>query len=246
MENSYPFLSDNVLSSERTTLIENDKIINNDNETANIMIFLIIPTFYFNIGINFNVHKYHDCEGISGNVSDPILKAIVKYRNHPDIKAIKKASNSNNLFSFDIVDGEKIVKEVSSLDRTKACKESDIHKKIIKENADIFSEVLHLSRLMLQSMKEPFDQFSNWLLFPQFFKKGSSNSKDNYRPTSILKNLSKVFENIMYKQMATFMDKHSSKFQCDLEKTIAHSNVSLHWLENGKVQLIVENLLELC
>ena len=150
------------------------------------------------------------------------------------------------MFSFDIVDGEKIVKEVSSLDRTKACKESDKHKKIIKENADIFSEVLHLSRLMLQSMKEPFDQFSNWLLFPQFFKKGSSNSKDNYRPTSILKNLTKVFENIMYKQMATFMDKHSSKFQCDLEKTIAHSNVSLHWLENGKVQLIVENLLELC
>ena len=56
MENSYPFLSDNVLSTERITLIENDKIINNDNETANvminndnetanIMIFLIIPTF---------------------------------------------------------------------------------------------------------------------------------------------------------------------------------------------------------
>ena len=26
--------------------------------------------------------------------------------------------------------------------------------------------------------------------------------------------------------MATFRDKYSSKFQCELEKTIAHSNVS--------------------
>ena len=32
-----PFLSDKDLSIERITLIENDKIINNDNMTANIM-----------------------------------------------------------------------------------------------------------------------------------------------------------------------------------------------------------------
>ena len=63
-------------------------------------------------------------------------------------------------------------------------------------------------------------------MLPQFFKKGSKNSKDNYRPISILKNLSKVFENIMYKQMATFMDKYFSKFQYGFRKDIAHSNAS--------------------
>ena len=76
-----PFLSDKVLSTERVTLIENDKIINNDSETANIM-----NTFFSDITINFNIPEYHDCEGISGNISDLILKAIVKYRNHPSIK----------------------------------------------------------------------------------------------------------------------------------------------------------------
>ena len=156
-----PFLSDKVLSTERITLIENDKIINDDNETANIM-----NTFFSNIVINYNVPEYYDCEGISRNISDTVLKAIVKYRNHPSITAIKRISNSNDLFSFDIVDREKIFKEINSLDHTKA----DIPTKIIKENADIFQKFF-ISRLMLQSMKEPFHQFSDWIILPQFLKK---------------------------------------------------------------------------
>ena len=90
--------------------------MNNDNETANIM-----NSFFCNIIINLNVPEYHDCEDISGNTSDATLKAIVKYRNHPSIKAVKRVSNSNDLFSFDIVDREKILKEISSLDHTKSC-----------------------------------------------------------------------------------------------------------------------------
>ena len=43
------------------------------------------------------------------------------------------------------MDREKVLKEISSLDHTKACQESDIPTKIIKGNVDIFSEVLHLS-----------------------------------------------------------------------------------------------------
>ena len=38
------------------------------------------------------------------------------------------------------------------------------------------------------------------------FKKDSKNSKDNYRPISILKNISKVYERILFKQIGTFMD----------------------------------------
>ena len=46
------------------------------------------------------------------------------------------------------------------------------------------------------------------------FKKDSKNSKDNYRPISILKNISKVYERILFKQIGTFMDNCFSKFQC--------------------------------
>ena len=78
-------------------------------------------------------------ENISGNNSDPFLKAIVKYGNHLNINTNKRISNSNDLFPFDTVDREKIIKGISSLDCTKACQESDIPTKVVKENADIFS-----------------------------------------------------------------------------------------------------------
>ena len=119
-------------------------------------------TFFSNIVINLNVPEDHEYEGISRNISNPILKAIVKYRNHPSIKAIKRVSNSNDLFSFDIflLDRENNLKEISSLDHTKACQESDIPTKIIKEKADIFLEVLHLS----------FNASVNEGTFPSVFK----------------------------------------------------------------------------
>ena len=135
-----PFLSDKVLSTERITLIENDRIINIDNGIANIM-HIIFST----IVINLNVLEYHDCEGMSGNITDPILKAKSYCRNHPSITAINRVSNSHNLFSFDISNKEKILKEINSLGHTKTCQESDIPTKIIKENAYIFSKIRHLS-----------------------------------------------------------------------------------------------------
>ena len=76
--------------------------------------------------------------------------------------------------------------------------------KIIKENAVIFTET--------------FPSVFKLVDATTIFKKVSKNSKDNYRSVSSLKNLSKVFENIMYKQMATIIDKHFSKFQCGFRK----------------------------
>ena len=52
---------------------------------------------------NLNVPECHEHEGISRNISHPILKAIVKYRNHPSIKTIKTVS-----FSFEILGISKI------------------------------------------------------------------------------------------------------------------------------------------
>ena len=54
------------------------------------------------------------------------------------MKAAKRVSNSTDKFSFDIVDREKILKEINSLDHTKACQESGIPTKVIKKNGGIF------------------------------------------------------------------------------------------------------------
>ena len=49
-------------------------------------------------------------------------------------------------------------------------------------------------------------------------KKNSRNDKTNYCPISILPNLSKVFENILYKQISEFFNKIFSKYQTGFRK----------------------------
>ena len=50
------------------------------------------------------------------------------------------------------------------------------------------------------------------------FKKGFRGSKDNYRPVSILRIISKIFEKLLSKQIIIYMDKFLSKYQCGFRK----------------------------
>ena len=46
------------------------------------------------------------------------------------------------------------------------------------------------------------------------YKKKSKNSKDNYRPVSILSNISKIYERCIYDQIQLFFDSLLPKYQC--------------------------------
>ena len=77
---------------------------------------------------------------ISENINGPLLKAVVGYRNHPSIVAIKTFCNSKSHFSFKNVRKEEIRKELNNLIINKATQNTDISTKIIKENSDIFGD----------------------------------------------------------------------------------------------------------
>ena len=53
------------------------------------------------------------------------------------------------------------------------------------------------------------------------FKKDDRNLKSNYRPISILSNLSKVFEKIIHDQISVFFLDVLSKYQCGFRKSIS-------------------------
>ena len=46
------------------------------------------------------------------------------------------------------------------------------------------------------------------------YKNISKNSKDNYRPVSILSNISKIYERCLYDQIQVFFDSILSKYKC--------------------------------
>ena len=133
------------------------------------------------------------------------------------IKVIQENIDTNNNFDFELINPECISKIINNLDRSKATQQGDIPTKIIKDNKDLFSYFISAS----------FNNAVNKGVFPDelkqadikpIYKKESRNEKENYRPVSILPNLSKIFERCMYDQLKGHFDKLLSKYQCGFRK----------------------------
>ena len=77
------------------------------------------------------------------NIQKRVLTVIVKHKNHSSIFIIREVFQK--IFSFRCVDTDEILKEILNLDASKACQDSDIPSRIIKENVDIFTDFLHCS-----------------------------------------------------------------------------------------------------
>ena len=78
-----PFLSDNIKPTNKIILTDKEDIIVCDYNTGEVL-----NTFLFNIASNLNIAEYSNCEPLANKISDPVLKCVVKYRNHPSILAI--------------------------------------------------------------------------------------------------------------------------------------------------------------
>ena len=66
------------------------------------------------------------------------------------------------------------------------------------------------------------------------FKKKSKTSKDNYRPISILPNMSKIYERCLYNQIQTYFDNILSKYQCRLCKRFNAKHCLVSMIEKWK------------
>ena len=106
-------------------LIDKEEIIMGDYNTAKVL-----NTFFSNIVRNLNILR-----------TDLLLtiSAILFYSNHPSILAIEELCNKHPRlpFSFSKINREEILREILKLETSKACQDTDIPTKIIKENADI-------------------------------------------------------------------------------------------------------------
>ena len=122
-----PLLSDKVKSSDKIT-VEGGEIINEDGKNAEIL-----NTFFSNAVKNLKIPAYQDADPLANNISHPILKAIMKFRNHPSIIAIKDF-NKNSRLDFCRVSVENVVTEIKKLSTQKATQSTDLPVKILKEN----------------------------------------------------------------------------------------------------------------
>ena len=68
-------------------------------------------------------------------------------------------------------------------------------------------------------------------------KKGSRTDKENYRPISILPNISKIYERCLFKQLANYFEDYFSKYQCGFRKGFSVANCLLPMIEKWRESL---------
>ena len=193
-----PLLSNKVVYNERIFLVEDDKIVENNKNTASIL-----TEFSSNIITTLGVPQYNETETVIHNIGDPLMKAIMKNRFHPRIVAVKKNCNSGLSFSFSQVELDEIMKEINNLQKNKAPQSTDIPTKRIKENSDNFGDLIFGNYNNCVSYSIFLNPWKNAII-TSVHKKGANTSKDNYRPVSILSNISKIYNRLMFKQISEY------------------------------------------
>ena len=223
-----PVFSNKIKAKEKITLVENEKIISNDLEIANTF-----NNYFGKIVQNLDIprNRNHISNTHLSQVN-PVLGCIEKFSEHTSIKNIKnRMSNLNCSFKFEYEDKDFFQKEIENLCIKKATQQSDIPVRIMKENNDLCSYILHHS----------FNNSVSSSVFPNDLKKADITpiyKKDekflmtNYRPVSILPNVSKLFERSMFNQISTYFEKLFSKFQCGFRKGYNAQHSLLVLIEN--------------
>ena len=139
-------------------------------------------------------------------------------------------------FSFRKVTLNEINNEIKSLDESKASQSNDIPTNVIKQNYDIFATFV----------TENFNNMIENSVFPvslkqvdtkPIHKKYSTSDKENYRPVSILPNISKIYERCLYTQMNKYFYPILSKQQFRFKKGYSVQHCLLTMIEKWKASL---------
>ena len=93
-----------------------------------------------------------------------------KYKNHPSNIAIKNFCHENKSFNFQTIKRDDVLKQNQSLDISKTSRNGDVPTKIIKENAELFTDFIHLV-LSETVISRNFPSCLKWTDLSPIFKK---------------------------------------------------------------------------
>ena len=136
----------------------------------------------------------------------------------------------NKKFSFQQVTKEHLWQVILSIDGSKVTPMGDIPADTLRVTLDI-----HLS-LITKIINLSFENgcFSGDLKLEEvssIFKKNDDLDKENYRPVSVLFNMSKVFERIIYSQIAAFVEDKRSNLLTGFRKNHSTQDCLMRMLE---------------
>ena len=150
------------------------------------------------------------------------------------IIVITKKFNFTVHFEFDEVNLKNIEKEILNPNSKKAVASNNIPTEVLKETSDICSPVLQQIWNDEILKKCQFPENLKLADITPAFKKEDKNLANNYKPVSALAALSKVFENIMQKQVINNVNTFLSPYLCGYRKGFSTQYTLLSLLEKLK------------
>ena len=195
---------------ENITLIENDELISDKTEVAEILNNNFVDAVP-NLGIKKSVYVDKVASTGSESMEQKIDKILESYKSHPSIVMIKNKVTVTTKFKFKDTTADEMYKKIIMLDSKKATPENDITVDLLKCTADIIAG----------TVADIFNESKNSNTYPHSLKKQNvtplhkgeeRTAKKNYRGVSILPVLSKVFGREMNEQIYEFIDQFLSPY----------------------------------
>ena len=147
--------------------------------------------------------------------------------------------NKNDVtFFIKPVDDDEVKSMISKLSTSKACGPNSIPTHILKTNLDfLVSPLKHIINLSFSEGRFP--ELLKLAEVCPIFKKKDKNKCENYRPISLLSNLSKLFERAMHIRIYEFFEAHNifSDLQFGFRKKHSTNHALLSIFENIKEKL---------
>ena len=208
-----PFLSEKCTYASKISLVHNDNVISDDQESADTF-----NNFFEHAVDNLGIQEYQSDHNIDINSisDDPIDYAIAKYKNHPSIIMINENVSFESRFSFTAVNEDDIQREI--LNPKKPGTSGNIPTKMLKSSSEICSVALQ-SIWNSETLGKLY--FPNKLKLTDItpvYKMKDLTLVENYRPVSVLPSVSKIFERIIQKQFSNYVDEFLSPYLCGYRK----------------------------
>ena len=132
-----PLFSSSLGGAQKITLVKNNKIISSDAEVAETFC-----QFFKNSVGSLDIAENSFLKTATGNLMDPVQKALKSFEMHPSILDIKRVVKNETKFTFHEVDIQTIKLELTKLEIKKIGTYMNIPTKHLKQSIDIISEPL--------------------------------------------------------------------------------------------------------
>ena len=196
-----------ILSNEKITLRNNEKVVSNEQEVANLF-----NNYFSNILSTLNISYWNPDLSVVEVFNHPNI-FYPKYYNHPSISKIRETFKHDDLFYFNHVSATHIYNIIIDLKKGSGEIPIGILKSINTSCSSYLADCINTSISNCYFPKE-----LKWADIIPVFKKGEVCNKENYRPISILPTVSKVFERVIFDQINKFMEDKFSSLLCGFRK----------------------------